>query len=49
MLGVRNEAPRHPIRSHDLTPRVSCDKFESGSCRWYDEWNYDHLIDITFA
>ena len=28
-------------------PRVSCDEYEQGSCRWYDEWNYDHLLDYT--
>ena len=27
-----------------LQPRVSCDTYEEGSCRWYDEWGYDHLV-----
>nr|CAB3260540.1 uncharacterized protein LOC100175515 [Phallusia mammillata] len=44
-LGLRTPAPKLPLRSHELTPRVSCDRYDSGSCRWYDEWNYDHLID----
>ena len=33
----------------DIPPRaasvakVSCDEYEQGSCRWYDEWNYSHI------
>ena len=26
-------------------PRVSCDANDGGSCRQYDEWNYDHIFD----
>nr|XP_026694930.1 uncharacterized protein LOC100175515 [Ciona intestinalis] len=43
-LGKRYPSPPLPVRS-PTTPRVACDEFTSGSCRWYDEWNYDHLID----
>ena len=43
MLGKRSAPPVRPPRE-ELTPRVTCDEFDSGSCRWYDEWNYDHLI-----
>lgn len=45
-LGRRPEEPRLPPRSANQ-PRVSCDEYEQGSCRWYDEWNYDHLMDYT--
>ncbi|XP_068670621.1 uncharacterized protein [Montipora foliosa] len=45
-LGKRPQEPRLPQR-HANQPRVSCDEYEQGSCRWYDEWNYDHLVEYT--
>ncbi|XP_076808598.1 uncharacterized protein LOC143451757 [Clavelina lepadiformis] len=42
-LGKRTWEPEIPTRTFGLTPRVMCDRFDSGSCRWYDEWNHDHL------
>ncbi len=45
-LGKRMEEPVSPLR-HSLQPRVSCDEYEFGSCRWYDEWNYDHIRQYT--
>nr|XP_006825421.1 PREDICTED: uncharacterized protein LOC102803100 [Saccoglossus kowalevskii] len=41
-LGKRSAEPELPPRVQDQ-PRVSCDKYEQGSCRWYDEWNFDHI------
>lgn len=41
-LGKRTPQPSVPERD-ELTARVSCDDYQFGSCRWYDEWNYDHL------
>lgn len=43
-LGQRPPEPDVPERLPG-TARVSCDEYEHGSCRWYDEWNYDHLIE----
>ncbi|XP_033103273.1 uncharacterized protein LOC117106042 [Anneissia japonica] len=43
-LGKRPSEPNLPDRNVGQ-PRVSCDEYENGSCRWYDEWNYDHIID----
>lgn len=45
-LGKRPQQPMLPKRGA-YQPRVSCDEYEQGSCRWYDEWNYDHLLDYT--
>uniref|UniRef100_H2YIA6 Fe2OG dioxygenase domain-containing protein n=1 Tax=Ciona savignyi TaxID=51511 RepID=H2YIA6_CIOSA len=45
-LGKRFDGPELPHRS-PLAPRVACDRFDSGSCRWYDEWNFDHLTDYA--
>ena len=45
-LGRRPQEPLLPQRMANQ-PRVSCDEYEQGSCRWYDEWNYDHLLDYT--
>jgi len=45
-LGKRPQEPMLPQRGTHQ-PRVSCDEYEQGSCRWYDEWNYDHLVDYT--
>lgn len=45
-LGKRPQQPMLPKRG-TYQPRVSCDEYEQGSCRWYDEWNYDHLLDYT--
>ena len=42
-LGRRIDEPDIPSRD-PLTPRVSCDEYDNGSCRWYDEWNYEHII-----
>ncbi|ESP02232.1 hypothetical protein LOTGIDRAFT_172228 [Lottia gigantea] len=43
-LGKRPEEPNLPKRKEGQ-PRVSCDEYNNGSCRWYDEWGYDHLLD----
>ena len=43
-LGRRIEEPAQPPRKMSQ-PRVSCDIYEEGSCRWYDEWGYDHLVE----
>eukprot|EP00057_Strongylocentrotus_purpuratus_P013044 XP_011667518.1 PREDICTED: uncharacterized protein LOC105439808 [Strongylocentrotus purpuratus] len=43
-LGKRAPEPDLPARAPDQ-PRVSCDEYEHGSCRWYDEWNNDHLTE----
>lgn len=43
-LGKRASEPKLPERPAN-TPKVSCDDFDNGSCRMYDEWNLDHLID----
>ena len=43
-LGKRTPEARLPERAAN-TPKVSCDDFENGSCRMYDEWNPDHLIE----
>ncbi|EDO49036.1 predicted protein [Nematostella vectensis] len=45
-LGSRPREPDLPKRKPDQ-PRVSCDMYEQGSCRWYDEWNYDHIIEYV--
>ncbi|PVD30354.1 hypothetical protein C0Q70_09618 [Pomacea canaliculata] len=44
-LGKRPPAPSLPKRDEGQ-PRVSCDEYDNGSCRWYDEWNNDHLLDF---
>lgn len=41
-LGKRMPEPSLPKRKSNQ-PRVSCDEYEFGSCRWYDEWNFDHI------
>lgn len=43
-LGKRPPEPELPMRASE-TPRVNCDKYERESCRWYDEWIYEHLMD----
>ncbi|XP_041365674.1 uncharacterized protein LOC121380772 [Gigantopelta aegis] len=43
-LGKRPPEPDLPPRAPG-SPKVSCDEYEMGSCRWYDEWNYDHLLE----
>ncbi|XP_035689841.1 uncharacterized protein LOC118425129 [Branchiostoma floridae] len=43
-LGKRSAEPTLPARESGQ-PRVSCDEYEHGSCRWYDEWNYDHIVE----
>ncbi|PIK44985.1 hypothetical protein BSL78_18169 [Apostichopus japonicus] len=43
-LGQRAPEPPVPERL-SKTARVTCDEYEHGSCRWYDEWNYDHIPD----
>ena len=45
-LGKRFSEPSLPPRKRNQ-PRVSCDEYESGSCRWYDEWNYDHITEYV--
>lgn len=47
-LGKRMPQPALPKRN-ELTARVSCDEYQFGSCRWYDEWNYDHLTSYNNA
>ncbi|XP_002160179.1 uncharacterized protein LOC100198447 isoform X1 [Hydra vulgaris] len=42
-LGLRLPEPRLPNRKIGQ-PRITCDHYEEGSCRWYDEWDYQHLI-----
>ncbi|KAL8561480.1 hypothetical protein ACOMHN_011162 [Nucella lapillus] len=46
-LGKRPPEPSLPARAVG-TPRVSCDDYDNGSCRWYDEWNNDHLLDYEY-
>ncbi|GFO37942.1 prolyl 4-hydroxylase subunit alpha-1-like [Plakobranchus ocellatus] len=43
-LGHRPSAPSLPARDNDQA-MVSCDDYNNGSCRWYDEWTYEHLTD----
>ncbi|KAJ8314180.1 hypothetical protein KUTeg_008741 [Tegillarca granosa] len=43
-LGKRPPPPHLPIRDENQ-PMVSCDEYEHGSCRWYDEWNYDNILE----
>ncbi|XP_064647850.1 uncharacterized protein LOC135500354 [Lineus longissimus] len=43
-LGKRPPEPHLPPHNPGQ-PMVSCDEYENGSCRWYDEWNYDHILD----
>lgn len=43
-LGKRPPEPDLPKRKPNQ-PKVSCDEYEQGSCRWYDEWNYDHILE----
>ncbi|CAG5117913.1 unnamed protein product [Candidula unifasciata] len=43
-LGKRPPPPPLPEREPDQA-MVSCDEYNSGSCRWYDEWSYDSLLD----
>ncbi|XP_045170263.2 uncharacterized protein LOC123532764 [Mercenaria mercenaria] len=43
-LGKRPPEPPLPERKPGQ-PRVSCDEYEHGSCRWYDEWNFEHMIE----
>ena len=45
-LGKRMQEPPLPGRKPNQ-PRVSCDQYEFGSCRWYDEWNYDHITEYV--
>eukprot|EP00794_Sanderia_malayensis_P003012 gene3012-3470_t len=42
-LGKRPPEPELPKRQ-ELQPCVLCDEYVQGSCRWYDEWGYSHLI-----
>jgi hypothetical protein len=41
-LGQRQLAPDLPVRL-PRQPVVQCDHYDSGSCRWYDEWGYVHI------
>ncbi|XP_062518020.1 uncharacterized protein LOC134193224 [Corticium candelabrum] len=41
-LGKRMSEPDLPVRLPHQ-PMVQCDQYDSGSCRWYDEWGYGHL------
>ncbi|RNA18819.1 putative prolyl 4-hydroxylase 10 [Brachionus plicatilis] len=43
-LGKRMAEAPLPEREPN-TPKVSCDNYDNGSCRMYDEWNPDHMID----
>ena len=42
MLGKRYQPPALPARGPDQ-PIISCDRYDSGSCRMYDEWQYTHI------
>ncbi|XP_039265616.2 uncharacterized protein LOC120341207 [Styela clava] len=46
MLGKRTPQPSLPKRN-EFTARVSCDQYQFGSCRWYDEWTYDHITSYS--
>lgn len=41
-LGKRFEPPHLPKRGPNQ-PFISCDRFDQGSCRMYDEWQYHHI------
>ncbi|RUS69165.1 hypothetical protein EGW08_023073 [Elysia chlorotica] len=43
-LGHRPTPPHLPVRDDDQA-LVSCDDYDNGSCRWYDEWTYEHLLE----
>jgi prolyl 4-hydroxylase len=43
-LGKRVKEANLPQRSSN-TPKISCDQYDFGSCRMYDEWGPDHLIE----
>lgn len=43
-LGKRMSEAELPEREPN-TPKVSCDNYDNGSCRMYDEWSPDHMID----
>ena len=43
-LGKRIMDTPIPARP-DNTPKVACDDYDKGSCRMYDEWNPDHLLE----
>lgn len=45
-LGKRMTEPMLPARLPGQ-PKVSCDEYEHGSCRWYDEWGYDHMTEYA--
>ncbi|CAH1789269.1 unnamed protein product [Owenia fusiformis] len=45
-LGRRQKEPDIPERSPGQG-YVSCDAYDHGSCRWYDEWGYDHIVDYV--
>ena len=42
-LGKRAPEPEIPARPAN-TPMVSCDNYDNGSCRLYDEWTPDHIL-----
>ncbi|GAB1603052.1 uncharacterized protein LOC115215919 [Argonauta hians] len=42
-IGKRPPSPPLPHRDENQS-RVTCDQLDDGSCRWFDQWNYDHLI-----
>eukprot|EP00117_Sycon_ciliatum_P011973 scpid71910/ scgid13220/ Prolyl 4-hydroxylase subunit alpha-1; Procollagen-proline,2-oxoglutarate-4-dioxygenase subunit alpha-1 len=42
MLGKRFDPPTIPARE-DNQPFISCDQYDQGSCRMYDEWQYIHI------
>lgn len=41
-LGRRLSEPDLPVRLPGQ-PVVQCDRYDSGSCRWYDEWGFTHI------
>lgn len=43
-LGQRPTPPGLPMRDPDQA-KVSCDDYDNGSCRWYDEWTHEHLME----
>ncbi|UJR27837.1 hypothetical protein I4U23_009103 [Adineta vaga] len=42
-LGKRPPEPDLPERKSGQA-QVSCDEYDMGSCRAYDEWNYQHIL-----
>jgi prolyl 4-hydroxylase len=43
-LGKRTTEAALPERPPN-TPKISCDEYDHGSCRLYDEWNPEHIVE----